>query len=102
VAQAFDNRCWVADIRGALSVQVLREYLYIWDLVDGLALQPEIPDQHRWKLTTLGLYRSKLAHNALFLGSIRFTPWKRIWRSWALTALQILHLVGHQEQVLDS
>jgi len=29
VAQAFDNRCWVADIRGALSVQVLREYLYI-------------------------------------------------------------------------
>ena len=69
VAQALDNRRWVADIRGALSVQVLREYLYIWDLVDGLVLQPEIPDQHRWKLTTLGLYRSKSAYNALFLGS---------------------------------
>jgi hypothetical protein len=45
VAQAMDNRRWVADIRGALTVQVLREYLYIWDLVDGLVLQPEIPDQ---------------------------------------------------------
>jgi len=83
VAQALDNRRWVADIRGALSVQVLREYLYIWDLVDGLVLQPEIPDQHRWKLTNLGPYSSKSAYNAFFIGSIRFAPWKRIWRSWA-------------------
>jgi hypothetical protein len=83
VAQALDNWRWVADIRGALSVQVLREYLYIWDLVDGLVLQPEIPDQHRWKLTNLGPYSSKSAYNAFFIGSIRFAPWKRIWRSWA-------------------
>ncbi|WVZ80019.1 hypothetical protein U9M48_027537 [Paspalum notatum var. saurae] len=54
VSQALDNRKWVTDIRGALTVQVLSEYLMVWDLVDGLELQPDIPDQHRWKLSTSG------------------------------------------------
>ena len=65
------NGVWFADIRGALTVQVLREYLHIWDLVDGLVLQPEVPGQHRWRLTNSGLYSSKSAYNAFFLGSIR-------------------------------
>ena len=34
VAQALNNHGWVKDKRGALSVQVLVEYLQIWDLVD--------------------------------------------------------------------
>lgn len=29
VAQALFNRCWVLDIRGALSVEVLMEYLLL-------------------------------------------------------------------------
>jgi len=61
------NGVWFADIRGALTVQVLREYLHIWDLVDGLVLQPEVPGQHRWRLTNSGLYSSKSAYNAFFL-----------------------------------
>jgi len=48
VAKALVNRGWVADIRGALSVQVLVEYLQVWDLVDGLILQQDTPDQFRW------------------------------------------------------
>ncbi|WVZ98252.1 LOW QUALITY PROTEIN: hypothetical protein U9M48_043717 [Paspalum notatum var. saurae] len=32
---------WVADIRGAFTVQVLVEYLAIWEMVDGLELRPE-------------------------------------------------------------
>ena len=44
-SQALNNRRWVEDIRGALSVQVLLEYLIIWDLVDGLVLQHDVPDQ---------------------------------------------------------
>jgi hypothetical protein len=83
VAQAPDSWRWVADIRGALTVEVLREYLFIWGLVDDLVLQPTVPDQHKWKLSITGTYSSRSAYNAFFLGSIRFTPWKRIWRSWA-------------------
>ena len=83
VAQAVDSRRWVADIRGALTVQVLREYLLIWGVVDDLVLQPTVPDQHKWKLSISGKYSSRSACNAFFFGSIRFAPWKRIWRSWA-------------------
>ncbi|WVZ69729.1 hypothetical protein U9M48_018468 [Paspalum notatum var. saurae] len=35
VSQALTNRRWVTDIRGALTVQVLVEYLGVWELVDG-------------------------------------------------------------------
>jgi hypothetical protein len=39
----------VADIKGALTGQVIIEYLQIRDLVDGLILQ-HIPDHYGWKL----------------------------------------------------
>lgn len=34
VVQALTNQRWASDIRGPLTVEVLVEYLHIWDLVD--------------------------------------------------------------------
>ncbi|WVZ88091.1 hypothetical protein U9M48_034644 [Paspalum notatum var. saurae] len=83
VAQALHNRTWVADITGALSVQVLFEYLLIWDLMEDTSLQQDVPDQHHWKLTQSGVYSSKSTYSAFFLGSVSFSGWKRIWKGWA-------------------
>ncbi|WVZ53725.1 hypothetical protein U9M48_004630 [Paspalum notatum var. saurae] len=83
VSQALENRSWVSDIQGALTVRVLVDYLLIWDLVEGFTLQPEVPDQYRWKLSSSGVYSSKTAYRAMFVGSIKFSPCKRIWKSWA-------------------
>jgi len=47
IAQALNNSSWVADIKGALSVQVLTQYLLIWDLVDGMTLQHEVANQYQ-------------------------------------------------------
>jgi len=44
VSQALSNRCWVSDIKGALTVQVLIEYLHIWELLEGVIIQPDTPD----------------------------------------------------------
>ena len=54
MAQALHNRSWVADIKGALTVEVLLEYVQLWDMVDNITLQQDIPDQHHWR-HTIGL-----------------------------------------------
>jgi hypothetical protein len=63
----------VDDIKGALTVPVITEYLLIWDLVDGLVLQPDIPDQHRWKLSS-GSYSCRSAYSSMFIRTICFSP----------------------------
>ncbi|WVZ51606.1 hypothetical protein U9M48_002735, partial [Paspalum notatum var. saurae] len=98
VAQALHNRSWVSDIRGALSVHVLTEYLLVWELVDHLALQPDIPNQHRWKLAQSGCYSSRLAYAAFFEGTVKFGPWKRIWRTWALMRCKFFIWLGRNNR----
>jgi len=68
VAQALTNISWVADIRGALIVLVLIEYLQFWELVDDLVLQHDTPGQHRWRSTKSGSYTSKSAYTFFFHG----------------------------------
>jgi hypothetical protein len=49
----------VLDIRGGLSVPVLVEYLHLWNLVDGVDLQPDIAGH--------GSYCSKSTYDAFLL-----------------------------------
>ena len=83
MAQAIQNRRWVGDIKGARTIEVLIEYLHIWDIVDGLLLQPDVQDRYTWKLSQDGTYSSKSAYGAFFVGTIKFGPWRRIWKTWA-------------------
>jgi hypothetical protein len=52
-------------------------------LVDGVVLQPNIADQHFWRLSAQGTYCRKSAYDAFFVGSISFAPWRRVWKTWA-------------------
>jgi hypothetical protein len=56
VSDALTDLRWVADIRGALTVAVLTEYLDLWDLLAEVVLQPEIEDSHIWQFTQTGQY----------------------------------------------
>jgi len=46
VFYALNNRRWVSDLKGALTVNVLLEYLQLWELLDNVELQPNIEDTH--------------------------------------------------------
>lgn len=83
MTQALENQRWVADIKGALTVQVIIEYVRIWDLVASVALQNGVPDQHRWKLPKSESHTCKSAYESFFVGTIGFAPWKETWKSWA-------------------
>jgi hypothetical protein len=52
-------------------------------MADGVVLRQNVADQHKWELMQHGSYSSKSAYEALFLGSIRFGPWRKIWKTWA-------------------
>lgn len=81
VAQALQNRRWMHDIKGTLTIEVPNDYLLIWDMVDGLILHQNVPDHYKWRLTKNGSYSSKSAYAAFFVGSIKFSPWRRIWKT---------------------
>ena len=77
-----ENR-WIFDIRGALTINVLIEYLRLWEKLSGFKLQAEVDDTHIWQFSASGHYSSKTAYEALFTGAIQFKPRKRIWKSWS-------------------
>jgi len=83
VYDAITGGKWVSDIRGALSVPVLIEYLHLWGLLSNVVLHPEVEDTHIWKLSASGMYSNKSAYEALFIGATHFSPWELIWKSWA-------------------
>jgi hypothetical protein len=71
VAAALQNNQWVAQIRGALSIPAIAEFLTVWEriqLVVNLGIED---DKVLWKLTPAGVYSSSSAYQAYFLGQTR-------------------------------
>jgi hypothetical protein len=72
-----ENWQWVRDIKAPLSLAGLQQYLLLWDSVRGVELS-HVPDQHRWRHETSGIFSSKSCYKSLFSGSTTFEPWKRL------------------------
>jgi hypothetical protein len=73
------------------------EYLAVWDLLQEVELQPDVPDKHIWRLSPTGVYSAGSAYDALFQGAVLFEPFERIWKSWAPPkCCFFMWLVAHQ------
>jgi hypothetical protein len=83
VQQALLNRRWIADIKGALTVGVIVDYLHLWNILANFVLQSNTEDRHIFRLSSNGSYSAKSAYMGLFLGSTTFGHYERVWRSWA-------------------
>lgn len=77
------DHTWIRDIHGALSVDVIVDYLHLWDILEEVVLSPDMEDIHIWKHTSSSQFSSKSAYMAYFTGDVTFEPWKRLWCSWA-------------------
>jgi hypothetical protein len=51
VYEALSEGRWVTDINGALSLDVLVEYLGLWDLLADRELNPDVEDSHIWQFS---------------------------------------------------
>jgi hypothetical protein len=97
VLEALTDDKWVEDLHGNISVAVLMEYLVVWDLLQEVELQPDVPDKHIWRLSPTGVYSAGSAYDALFQGAVLFEPFERIWKSWAPPKCRFfMWLVAHQ------
>jgi hypothetical protein len=52
VAQGVPNNSWMVDVTGALTAQVLAEFLLVWDGLCEIQLQEESEDAYLWKWTS--------------------------------------------------
>jgi len=70
VADGLLNNSWAMDITGALTVQVIMDYLFIWDTIRQWQQQrnTNTPDVFRWKWTADGNFSTASAYRAFFLG----------------------------------
>ena len=68
VAQGLFNNTWGLDITGALTVQVILDYLLIWDIIRQRQqpLNLNAPDIFRWKWTADGQFTTASAYKAFF------------------------------------
>jgi len=65
VFYAFTGARWITDIKGAFTLDVLVEYLALWDLLSEVTLHSDIDDVHVWQLSTTGQYTAKSAYENL-------------------------------------
>lgn len=77
-----------------MSYEVLMDFMMLWNLIEEVELQPEVPDIHIWRLSASGQYTATSAYNALFEGATRFEPYERIWKSWAPSKMSIFYVAG--------
>ncbi|XP_066165904.1 uncharacterized protein [Oryza sativa Japonica Group] len=52
VASGLANNAWISDIRGALIVPVISQFLLVWDAVLHIQLTPGVGDRLFWRWTS--------------------------------------------------
>ena len=83
VAAGCCQRAWVHDISGALTVQVILDYLRIWDMVESTQLQSSTPDRFLWKWTADHVFTTASAYRAFFLSQTAVAGAKILWKTKA-------------------
>jgi hypothetical protein len=60
------------DIKGALTVEVLADFLDLWDAILIVNINPQREDKHIFSFAHNGKYYAKVAYKSLFIGSTYF------------------------------
>jgi hypothetical protein len=72
------NRSWLNDIKGALTVEVLADFLDLWDAILTVNVNPQREDKHIFSFAHNGKYSAKVAYESLFIGSTYFEHCDRV------------------------
>jgi hypothetical protein len=76
------DRVWVRDIIGATTVQVIVQYIRVWDLLLDFILTDTL-DRFIWKWTASGEFSSASAYQVLFFGRSHLLGALQLWKTQA-------------------
>ena len=54
VSKALTKEKWIEDIQGDTCMTALFQYLDLWDIMNYVELNENIPDKHIWRLSSSG------------------------------------------------
>lgn len=83
VSEALPNRAWRKDIKGALSIPVIIDYIRLCQATQGVTLQPQTVDVFIWRWMSNGEFTSSSAYEALFLGQSALPGARVLWKTRA-------------------
>ena len=100
VLEALTEEKWTEDIQGEICMTALNQYLNLWDVMNSVELNENIPDKHIWRLSSSGKYTAKSAYDTLFPGAIFFEPYENL-EILGTPQMQIFYVVSCSQQMLD-
>jgi hypothetical protein len=72
-----------SDIKGALTIPVLAQYVQVYQCLQAVQLTPAVEDTLHWRWSTDGVYSSRSAYAALLLGQSAVLGNKELWKTKA-------------------
>jgi hypothetical protein len=85
IIDAMGNDNWIRDLTPNLTMQLISDYVMLWELVNeaGFDPQEEEEDEITWTRTTDGAYSAKSAYEMKFDGNVASILSICIWKAWA-------------------
>jgi len=92
---------WARDVEGALTAQVLCQFLRVWHLMQNVVLNPLQADRFVWRWSSDGKYFASSTYRAFFNGSTSLLGAKELWRAKVPPKVKFFFLVGSSSQAMD-
>jgi hypothetical protein len=83
VAEGLLNNSWISDVQGDMSLEGWIQCIQLWEEIDSVARDADVPDRITWKGSASGEYTAKETYGMLCQGSITWSMAKQVWRSHA-------------------
>lgn len=81
VRNALTDMAWVDEVTGAPTAPVLCDFVDLWELLEGIELQPGVPDRFVWRWTPDGTYSASSAYRAFFVGRTQLEGATHLWHA---------------------
>jgi hypothetical protein len=81
VKDALLQRRWARDISGATTMQVLSEFVGVWETLEEVILNPTVADRFIWKWMASDNYTASSAYRSFFIGRTTQMGAKELWKA---------------------